>query len=128
MTTFDERFEKLLSMVGTPYRMFDDNGNYEGCFLPIYTLYPQGKHYKLPSENPQKNYLYGMAKIRRQAHEITREELHKGDIIACMYNDELHVAIYWEYGKIIHVFRKHELFISKIDMLKYDMSYWRVNV
>ena len=36
MTTFDERFEKLLSMVGTPYRMFDDNGNLKWIYKQYY--------------------------------------------------------------------------------------------
>lgn len=120
-------FDFLLTQVGRPYQMFNDDNTYQGCFYPVQVLYPDKPRYKLPSEDNTKNFLYGLARLRKHCTEIAKEELQKGDIIVCKFNDEMHVAVYWEYGKIIHVFKGHELFISKIDMLKNDVSYWRVN-
>ena len=120
-------FDFLLTQVGRPYQMFNDDGTYRGCFYPVQVLYPDKPRYNLPSEDNTKNFLYGLARLKKHCTEIAKEELQKGDIIVCKFNEEMHVAVYWEYGKIIHVFKGHELFISKIDMLKNDVSYWRVN-
>ena len=128
MKDFNSRFDFLLTQVGRKYQMFNEDGTYQGCFYPVQVLYPDKPKYKMPSENPAKNFLYGLARLKKHCTEIKREDLRKGDIICCEFNNEMHVAIYWEYGKIIHVFREHELFIGKIDMLKLNMSYWRVNV
>lgn len=119
MATFNDRFNELLGKVGTPYQMLDDKGYYVGCFYPVQILYPDKPRYKMRSLDDDKNYLYGLSKIRKHCAEITPEELKKGDIIATRFKDELHVAIYWEYGKIIHVFKEHELYIGKLEMFKY---------
>ena len=112
----DKRFQHLLNLVGTPYQMFDENGYYLGCFRVVYELYPDKPHYKLPSEDVEKNFLYGIARIKKHCIEIKPEELQKGDIIATRFRDELHVAIYYEYGKIIHVFKDHTLQIGRLKL------------
>jgi hypothetical protein len=118
MATFDDRFNELLGKVGRPYEMLNKDGTYQGCFYPVQILYPDKPRYKMRSLDDDKNYLYGLSKIRKHCTEITPEELKKGDIIATRFKDELHVAVYWEYGKIIHVFKLHELYIGKLDMFK----------
>lgn len=119
--------EDLLKKIGTPYKMFDENGYYLGCFMPVFELYPDKQRYKLRSNDDDKNFYYGIAKIRKHCTEILKEELQAGDIIATRYRDELHVAIYWEYGKIIHVFKDHTLQIGRLKMFK-DFQCFRVNV
>ena len=42
--------------------------------------------------------------------------IQKGDIITTRFRDELHVAIYYEFGKIIHVFKDHTLQIGRLKM------------
>ena len=121
MDTFDKRFDFLISQVGRPYKMFNDDGTYQGCFYPVQVLYPDKPRYNLPSDNQEHNYNYGIELIRKHCIPIKEDELKKGDIIATKYNDELHVAVYWEYGKIIHVFRGHELYIGRIDILRNDL-------
>ena len=108
--------EDLLKEVGRPYQMFDNEGFYLGCFYPVYFLYHDKPHYKLPSEDVDKNFLYGIARIKKHCIEIKPEELQKGDIIATRFRDELHVAIYYEYGKIIHVFKDHTLQIGRLKL------------
>lgn len=126
MNNFAKRFEYLLKQVGRPYKMFNDDGTYQGCFYPVQVLYPDKPRYNLPSDDNGHNYNYGLDLLKKHCNLIKTEELKKGDIIATKYNDELHVAIYWEYGKIIHVFREHELFISKLDFFKGKYLCFRV--
>lgn len=110
--------EELLKNVGKPYQMFNDDGTYQGCFYPVQFLYPEKPKYKLPSEDVEKNFLYGIARIKKHCVEIKPEELQKGDIIATRFRDELHVAIYYEFGKIIHIFKDHTLQIGRLKMFK----------
>ena len=122
----DDKIKHLLSLIGTPYKMFDDKGFYLGCFMPIYEIYPDKPRYKLRSNNDDKNFWYGIAKIKKHCTEIKPEELQKGDIIATRFKDELHVAVYYEYGKIIHVFKDHTLQLGRLKLFK-DFQCFRVN-
>ena len=120
-----EKINELKSKVGTPYQMFDENKNYIGCFYPIYYIYPHLPRYPLPSDNHQANYRYGMAKILQSAKEIQEKDLQAGDVVACKFNNELHVALYIGDQRIIHVFRGHTLQISRLKILK-DYKCFRV--
>lgn len=113
-----ENFNKLLLEVGRPYEMFNKDGTYQGCFYPVQFLYPDKPKYKLRSNDDDKNYLYGLAKIRKHCEQISPDELQKGDIISTRFRDELHVAVYYEFGKIIHVFKGHTLQISRLKIFK----------
>lgn len=108
--------EELLTEVGRPYQMINDDGTYQGCFYPVQFLYPDKPRYNLPSENIEKNYLYGVARIKKHCIEIKPEELQKGDLIVTRFRDELHVAVYYEFGKIIHVFKDHTLQIGRLKL------------
>ena len=118
MDSFDDRFELLLSKIGKPYEMLNDDGTYQGCFYPVQILYPNKPKYKLRSNNDDKNYWYGLSKLKKHCKQISPQELQKGDIIVTKFKDELHVAVYYKFGKIIHVFKEHELYIGKLDMFK----------
>ena len=113
-----ENFNELLKQVGRPYKMFNDDGTYQGCFYPIQFLYPDKPRYKLRTRDNDKNYFYGLKKIKEHCKEINPEELQKGDIIVTRFRDELHVAVFYEYGKIIHVFRDHTLQISRLKIFR----------
>lgn len=119
--------DDLLKEVGRPYQMFNEDETYQGCFYPVQFLYPDKPRYKLRSNDDDKNFFYGIAKIKKHCTEITAEELKEGDIIATRFRDELHVAVYWEYGKIIHVFKDHTLQVGRLKMFK-DFQCFRVNV
>ena len=121
----DEKIKLLLKQVGRPYEMFNTDGTYQGCFYPVQFLYPQKPKYKLRSMNDDKNYIYGISKIKKHCDEITPADLMAGDIIATRFKDELHVAVYWEFGKIIHVFKNHSLQIGRLKMFK-DFRIYRV--
>lgn len=119
--------DDLLKEVGRPYQMFNEDETYQGCFYPVQFLYPDKPRYRLRSSDDDKNFFYGIAKIKKHCTEISAEELKEGDIIATRFKDELHVAIYWQYGKIIHVFKDHTLQIGRLKMFK-DFQCFRVNV
>lgn len=117
--------EELLKQVGKPYQMFNEDGTYQGCFYPVQFLYPEKPRYKLRSNNDDKNFWYGIAKIKRHCTEITQEELREGDIIATRFRDELHVAVYYQEGRIIHVFKDHTLQLGRLRMFQ-DFQCFRV--
>ena len=121
-----ENFNDLLRQVGRPYQMYNEDGTYQGCFYPVQFLYPDKPRYKLRSKDDDKNYIYGISKIRKHCKPITPDELQKGDIIATKFRDELHVAIYYEFGKIIHVFRGHTLQISRLKIFNNNYQCYRV--
>lgn len=121
-----ENFKELLHEIGRPYEMFNNDGTYQGCFYPVQKLYPDKPKYKLRSNNDDKNYFYGIAKLKKHCIEITREELKKGDIIATRFRNELHVAVYYEYDKIIHVFKEHTLQIGRLSLFKNETKFFRV--
>ncbi len=121
-----ENFTKLLHEVGRPYEMFNTDGTYQGCFYPVQFLYPDKPRYKLRSRDDDKNYTYGMSKLMQHCEEISVDELQKGDIIATRFNDELHVAVFYEFDKIIHVFRGHTLQISRLKIFRNKVRYFRV--
>src|SRR5574344_2205365 len=119
----EKNIENLLQQIGRQYEMFNTDGTYQGCFYPVQFLYPQKPKYKLRSKNDDKNYLYGISKIKKHCIEIPAQELKTGDIIATRFKDELHVAVYLDYGKIIHVFKNHKLQIGRLKMFKEFKSY-----
>lgn len=118
-----EKIEELLKQVGRPYQMFNEDGTYQGCFYPVQFLYPDKPKYKLRSIDDDKNYSYGIEKIKKHCIEIPSEHLKTGDIIATKFKDELHVAVYLEFGKIIHVFKGHTLEIGRLKMFRNYQSY-----
>lgn len=109
---------ELLKQIGRPYEMFYSDGNYQGCFYPVYIMYPDAPRYPLPTSDNRKNYVYGMRLLRQHAKEISKEELKAGDIIATEYRGELHVGIFHEFGRFIHVFKGHELQIGHLSRFK----------
>ena len=119
----EEKIKELLGQVGRPYQMFNDDGTYQGCFYPVQFLYPDKPRYKLRSDDDDHNYYYGIEKLKEHCKEISPAELKAGDIIATRFKDELHVAVYFEYGKIIHVFKNHTLQIGRLKMFKEFQSY-----
>ena len=123
MKSTDEKILQLLKQVGRPYEMFNEDGTYQGCFYPVQFLYPQKPRYKLRSINDDKNYAYGLSKIKKHCKEISPAQLEAGDIITTKFKDELHVAVYYEFGKIIHVFKDHTLQIGRLKMFKNFKSF-----
>lgn len=115
----ENKIQELLQQVGRPYQMFNDDGTYQGCFYPVQFLYPDKPRYKLRSLDDDKNYWYGFAKIKEHCAEIPLDEPVKaGDLIVTRFNDELHVAVFWKFGKIIHVFRNHSLQVGRLKLFK----------
>lgn len=115
----ENKIQELLQQVGRPYQMFNDDGTYQGCFYPVQFLYPDKPRYKLRSLDDDKNYWYGFAKIKEHCVEIPlNEPVQTGDLIVTRFNDELHVAVFWKFGKIIHVFRNHSLQVGRLKLFK----------
>ena len=121
-----ENFTNLLKEVGRPYEMFNEDGTYQGCIYTEQILYPDKQRNKLRSNDDDKNYNYGLAKLKQHCEEISLDELKKGDIIATRFNDELHVAVFYEFDKIIHVFRGHTLQISRLKIFRNKIRCFRV--
>ena len=108
----------LLSEIGREYQMYNEDGTYQGCFYPVQVLYPEKPRYKMRSADDDKNYFYGLSKIKKHCVPVEDDDLQAGDIIVTRFRDELHVAVYYEYGKIIHVFRGHTLQVGRLKLFK----------
>ena len=65
-----EKINELLKQIGRPYQMFNDDGTYQGCFYPVQFLFPDKPKYNLRSNDDDKNYWYGFAKIKEHCLEI----------------------------------------------------------
>lgn len=122
-----DKINEIIKEVGRPYEMYNEDKTYQGCFYPIQRLYPNKPRYKLRSSNDDKNFFYGIAKIKKHCTEIQRNELRMGDIVVTRFKDELHVALYLSYGKILHVCKDLTLRISKLNLFKSECKYFRVN-
>lgn len=122
----ENKIKELLKQIGRPYQMFNEDGTYQGCFYPVQYLYPDKPRYKLRSDDDEKNYWYGLAKIKKHCKEININDKYQcGDLIVTRFRDELHVAVFWEFGKIIHVFRNHTLQVGRLKMFR-DYRVFRV--
>lgn len=108
-----KKINELKKLVGKPYKMFFEDGNYCGCFFPIYEVYPDLPRHPLFSENMADNWDYGINLILESAYEIPSEEVKAGDVLVTKYRKELHVALCIGEGKIIQVFRDRTLEISR---------------
>ena len=103
--------QELLTHIGRPYQMFWDDTPplYLGCFYPVYFLYPNYPKYPLVFDDHNQNYKYGIKCILKHCKQIDKSEVQQGDIIATFVRGELHVAIWYEYGRVIEVYRDHYL-------------------
>jgi len=109
-----DKINELKKLIGTPYQMETPDGNYLGCFMPVYHLFPDAPRYPLPTDDPAVNYAYGLSKILRECVKVERSDLQAGDIIACQFNNELHVGVMINKNEVIHVFRGHTLQIDRL--------------
>lgn len=121
----EEKIKSLLEQVGRPYQMFNEDGTYQGCFYPVQFLYPKIKRYKMLTKDHEKSYIYGMKKLKKYFKEICVNDLQAGDVIATKYKGALHIAVYLDFGKIIHVFNGHTLQIGRLKLFK-DFQSFRV--
>ena len=106
--------EELLSKIGEEYQMFFEDGNYRGCFYPVYVLYPHLPKYPLNAKDPSESWEYGLNLILNHADRIKGVEAKEGDLLVCRYNNELHVAVVLADNKCIHVFRGHTMRINRL--------------
>lgn len=118
-TSFDLRFKLLLDEIGRPCREYNDDGSYQGCFYPVEFLYPKLPNFVPPFDDDDKNYDFGISEFQKYCIHISLgDKFLPGDIIVTRFLKTLHVAVYWEFGKIIHVFSGRNLEIGKIKMFR----------
>jgi len=124
----EQKINDLKKKVGTAYSMFFPDGNYCGCFFPIYEVYNFLPKYPLPSADPADNWDYGIDLINKHAIEIEKNEVRAGDVFVTRFRKELHVGLCIDGGKIIHVFKDNSLEISRINNYFKDkyIKYFRV--
>ncbi len=116
--SMNSKISALLREIGRPYQMYNDDGTYQGCFYPVQFIYRDKPCYKLQGNDSDQNYYYGLRCIREHCTPISLSELEPGDIIATRFKNELHVAVYYQFGKVIEVFRGHSLQIGSLKKYK----------
>lgn len=119
------KIEELLKQIGRPYQMLDNEGRYLGCFFPMYFLFPQIPRYTMtkPEDALFENCI---DEFYKHCIEIAPDELREGDLLAIDFKGILHVAIYYEFGKIIHIFNGRTLEIGRLKTFK-NYKCFRVN-
>ena len=124
----EEKIKELLKKIGRPYQMFNEDGTYQGCFYPVQFLYPKLKKFKMRTQDKEKSYVYAMKKLNKYCKPVSIDEIKTGDIIATKFKDVLHVGIYLDYGKVIHIFQNNTLQIGRLKMFKnfqaFKVSQW----
>lgn len=108
--------QELIKQVGKPYQELDENGNYLGCFEPVYFLHPNSPRFKLP-QNRSNYFRFAFLKITKLTKQIAKEKIQIGDIVVLEYpNKVLHIGVYLGDYKIIQTFKNSSLSINKIDL------------
>lgn len=115
----------LLQKIGKPYKDTNEDGTYQGCFYPMQVLYPDIRKYKLRFKTKEKIADFAMEKLKKYFYEIPPSELKTGDLIVANLKAGLHIAIYFEYGKIIHTFKDNSLQIGRLKMFKQFQAFRR---
>lgn len=109
--------EDLLKEIGRPYQMLFDDNTYCGCFYPMYYLYDFIPHFVM--EKPEDAFYENcIDEFYNHCIEIPKDELKKGDLIAINFKNILHVAVYYEFGKIVHIFNGRSLELGRLKSFK----------
>ena len=107
--------EKLTKTIGKKYQETDENGNYIGCFEPMYMLYPDIPRFQFLQNVDY--FSHSLEKIKETLKEIRKEEIKEGDIIVFkMPRKVLHIAVYIGNGKIIQTFKNSSMQINKVNL------------
>jgi len=125
----ENKLKELRDKIGLPYQMIFDDGNYLGCFYPVYFLYPDLPRFPLPSMNltNPKNFNFGIDCILGSFEEVEKADIEAGDMFACEFKKELHVGILISDKELIHIFRGHDLRVAKLSIFDYkDLRFFRV--
>lgn len=91
----------ISTIIGKPYRDFDEAGNYIGCFEPLYDIYANLPKFQLP-EVEASYFAYPIFHISENFKQVkTPKEF---DLIVFRFpGNILHVGIFLEGGKFLHV-------------------------
>lgn len=117
--------EMLKTLVGQPYRDFDEYGHYLGCFEPMYLLYPNLPKYPLPKLKE----VYckrGIQLILENFKKVANPEP-LDLIVFCFRGEHLHVGIFLEAGKFFHVQRGSAFEIQRLSLYENKiLGYFKV--
>ncbi len=88
--------------IGTKYRETDDEGNYLGCLLPGYLLYPDKPKYKV--DESKFSLLFVMGEFAKVLTRIDKAEKF-GDIILLRQFGKFHIYVVVNSSKAVHINR-----------------------
>lgn len=104
----------LEKYLGTPYQREDEQGNYLGCLLPMYVLYPDVPRFPLPEKEPMK---FFYEEFKKYFKPINKRDIKKYDIImARLPSGILHIAVYNGNNKVIQTSRGIPLTQNNADL------------
>ena len=102
----------IKTLVGKPYRDFDEQGNYIGCFEPLYLIYDNLPKYPLPQAK-ERYFAEGFAHILDN-FERTLTPRAPDVIVFRFARDILHIGVFLEGGKFFHVQRGSAFEIQRL--------------
>lgn len=117
--------KELLKHIGKPFKVLNDDGTLQGCTYPLQVLYGDKAKITVNVNDYENTYIIALKEILKYCIEIDRKDLKQGDIIITKFCNEVHCAIYYEFGKIIHTFKNNNLQIGRLNLFK-DYKCFRV--
>lgn len=90
--------------IGNKFKYTDDHGNYMGCLLPFYLLYPEAYRFK-PFDFTNKS----IKRILENHCKVVKTNYEFGDLFIFKHRGLFHAALYIDSGKFVHCGNKQSI-------------------
>jgi hypothetical protein len=101
--------------IGTQFQEVDENGNYLGCLLPVYLLYPKAYRFKPTDNFSDLKYIY--KNILDDGEKINYAS-NFGDVVIVKFFGHFHFFVFIEPNKYVHISPNTRLCYTSIERMK----------
>lgn len=101
--------------IGTEFQEVDNNGNYVGCLLPVYLLYPNAFRFKPTDNFLETNYI--LKNILNDGTKIDYAS-NFGDVVVVRFFGNFHFFVFVTPDKYVHISPVTRLCYTSIERMK----------